>query len=233
MLSAFKEEVHQGQEDAVTKALRRARYEKPYQFCRKGNKEQTSFNVRVDEALSDAQLDLPRPGTSPALKRAYKSVKRGRHLIAERQKLIHIANHSELGWSMVAEYTADELADNSEDEKPLEKAERLAERKALKCRKKRVEPLSAKQSSRFTASVAEMTAGPSSYHVPLRWPTMPPPQLFRVPRPCLNLWRNGPHKVTLPKTAPSAAVDRRQWYPFSDVANDALGGVVESRCVER
>lgn len=49
-----------------------------------------------------------------------------------RQKMIR----SELGWSaVVKEYEADELADNSEDEK-IARAEKEAERKALK-RKKR------------------------------------------------------------------------------------------------
>ena len=37
-LLAFKEKVRQGQEDAATKALKRARHEKPYQFHGKGNK---------------------------------------------------------------------------------------------------------------------------------------------------------------------------------------------------
>ena len=53
-LSAFKEEVCQGQEEATTKAPKRARHEKPYQFRRKGNEEQASLNVRVDKALSKA-----------------------------------------------------------------------------------------------------------------------------------------------------------------------------------
>ena len=37
---------------------------------------------------------------------------------------------------MVAKYTTDELADNSDDEKQLEKAERVAEQKAVKRRKR-------------------------------------------------------------------------------------------------
>ena len=42
-------------------------------------------------------------------------------------------------WGVVVEYTADELADDSGDEKRLEKAERAAEHKAVKRRKKRGE----------------------------------------------------------------------------------------------
>ena len=83
-LSAFKDEVRQGQEEAATKALRRARHEKPYQYKRKGNEEQASFNARVDESLAEAQLELPGAGTSSALERAHKALERGRRLIAER-----------------------------------------------------------------------------------------------------------------------------------------------------
>ena len=52
-------------------------------------------------------------------------------MIAERQKLIHNADWSELGWSVVAEYNAEELAEDSKDEKRLEKAEQSVVRKAV------------------------------------------------------------------------------------------------------
>ena len=68
-------------------------------------------------------------------------------MIAERQKLIRIAERSELGWSVVAEYNADELADDSKDEKRLEKAELSSERKVAKQKIKRVEPAAVKRGS--------------------------------------------------------------------------------------
>ena len=63
-LSAFKDEVHQGQEEAATKAIKRARFEKPYQYKKKGKEEQASFNACVDEALAEVQLELPEAGTN-------------------------------------------------------------------------------------------------------------------------------------------------------------------------
>ena len=54
----------------------------------------------------------------------------GWQLIGERQKLIKIADCSELGWGVVAEYT-----DDSNDEKLLEMAEHTVECKALKSKK--------------------------------------------------------------------------------------------------
>ena len=73
----------------------------------------------MNDALDDT-------ADSPAIQRAKTAVEEGKHLLAERQKLIKIADRSANGWSVVAEYTAD----HSDDEKWLEKAEKAAERKA-------------------------------------------------------------------------------------------------------
>ena len=110
-----------------------------YAFKRKGNEEQAEFNAKVDETAAEAEAELMEAGTSaaPALQRALDAVRKGRQLMAERQKLIKIADRSEHGWGVVAEYTTDELAEGSDDEKRLEKAERAAEVKAAKRRKKR------------------------------------------------------------------------------------------------
>ncbi len=41
-------------------------------------------------------------------------------------------DRSKLGWGVVAKYTTDELAEDSDDEKRLENAKKVAEHKALK-----------------------------------------------------------------------------------------------------
>ena len=61
---------------------------------------------------------------SPAIQRARDALGKGTRLLADRQKLIKIADRSDNGWGVVAEYTADELAEDSDDEKRLEKAEK-------------------------------------------------------------------------------------------------------------
>ena len=147
-LSLFQDKVHQGQKQAATKAIKRTRFEKLHQYKRKGNKEQASFNMRVDKALAKVQLKLPEVGTTPALKCTHKALERGRRLIAERQKLIRIADCLELGWSVVSDYTADELADDSDDKRRLEKAERSAEKKVAKRKKKCADPPAGKQNPR-------------------------------------------------------------------------------------
>ena len=139
----FWDEVRKGQEDAASKALKRAKYEKPYIYRRKSNEEQSIFNSCLDETVAEAETELTAASSNTtlssttAIARARECLQRGWQLLAERQKLIRIADWLEHGWGVVVEYTADELADDSGDEKWFVKAERAAEHKAVKRKKKR------------------------------------------------------------------------------------------------
>ena len=112
---------------------RRARQEPRYAFKKKSHEEQSKVNESVDNAMREAEVELQSGGSSATLPSAsnIKSVleylKKGRAVIAERQKLIKIADRSELGWAVVNEHTADEFAENSDDEKRMEKVEKGAE----------------------------------------------------------------------------------------------------------
>ena len=53
-------------------------------------------------------------------------------MLSERQKLILLADKSEVGWKTVEEYAQHELADSETDGKKIRRAEERAE-KALKC----------------------------------------------------------------------------------------------------
>ena len=64
--------------------------------------------------------------SATSLERAKEALKEGMHLIYERQKLIKIADCSESGWLTAQEYETDEIADDSDDEKRIARAERQA-----------------------------------------------------------------------------------------------------------
>ena len=139
----FRSEVQRSQEDAAAKALKRVRHEKPYAWRKKGHEEQYSFNSRVKEAIGE---ELASSGlTDNSLEKAAKALEKGRELLGECQKLIKIADRSELGWGVVAEYTADELAEDSDDKKRLEKAERAAEQKAARRKRAKTATLPVKR----------------------------------------------------------------------------------------
>ena len=80
---------------------------------------------------------------SDALKqKSYEKVKvaleSGADLVSKRVKAIKLADKSEFGWTTVNEYLSDELASDSDDEKRIYRAERRAERKINKEKRRRV-----------------------------------------------------------------------------------------------
>ena len=103
-------------------------------FKKKGCEHQFVFNDKVDDHLQNAQKQLDKIATADdtskqALEQAKVELDRGKDEIRVRQKHIRIADRSD--WAVVAEYEADELADNSDDEKRLFRArkERDSKRK--------------------------------------------------------------------------------------------------------
>ncbi|XP_063395983.1 integrase/recombinase xerD homolog isoform X2 [Mytilus trossulus] len=77
---------------------------------------------------ADSILDGNNP-TPDTVCKAKEKLAEGISLMNYRQKLIRIADSSELGWRVVHEYETNPLADDSEDERKLYKAENIAERK--------------------------------------------------------------------------------------------------------
>ena len=144
------------------------------------------MNESIDEALLQAEIELEATtsysaSTQEKLKNVGGCIAKGRQLIADRQKLIKIADRSDLGWVVVEEYTADKLAADSDDEKRLDKAERSAERKAAKRRKHtdyrhrpnfghRQQPLQTWQ----TMSTAPVFLGPQAFPGSTPFPSIPP-----------------------------------------------------------
>ena len=234
-LVKFKTEVWQGQEDPAARALKRARYEKPYSFKQKGNEEQASFNSKVDESLAKAEAELAEahPSTAPSFNRALQALQKGRKLITGCQKLIKIVDRSEHGWGVVAEYTTDELAEDSDDEKRLEKAERVAEQKAAKRRKKRAGAATWKPHGlgQPGPSVSVTIGTPSLVVQSLSHPSLPKPSTLAVIRPlgrCFGCGEMGHPSAGCPKT-----LDSRKSYP--SVVNDNVCKYIDSNqhCIKQ
>ena len=96
-----------------------------------GNEAQFKFTKRLLDHIQEAQECMKRKNDEGNTGNGGRCGP-----FAQQTKMIKLADRSELGWSVVEEYEADELADNSEDEKKIARAEKEAERKAIK-RKKR------------------------------------------------------------------------------------------------
>ena len=137
-MQQMREDFAVGQEEAASKLARSSRRD-PYSFRRKGNENQYRFCEDVEERLETTSAAIARAERGAgreALARA--KAKEGMELLTHRKKLIKLADRSEVGWAVVEEYVDDDLADDSDDERRMEKAERAAERKvAAKRRKER------------------------------------------------------------------------------------------------
>ena len=96
-------------------------------FKKQGHEKQFLFNELVWEQFD--VIDSALKQTLPTVEKACAAIQKGECLIDIRQKNIKIADRSEHGWATVAEYEEDELADNSDDEKRLFRAEARAGRK--------------------------------------------------------------------------------------------------------
>ena len=123
-LANVKADVQQAQDEAATKAINRVRNDKPHHYKKKALVEQACFNAQVEESVQDAHDAFAAIVDSPAIQRAREALEKGARFLPDRQKLKKIADRSDNGWGVVAEYTADELAEDSDDEKHLEKAEK-------------------------------------------------------------------------------------------------------------
>ena len=95
---------------------------KTHTFKKKGCEAQFVFNDKVDDHVQAAKKQLDKitatdDSSQRALEHAKAELQQGEEEIRVRQKHIRIADRSD--WGVVAEYEADELADNSDDEKRL------------------------------------------------------------------------------------------------------------------
>ena len=130
----------------------------PIMYKQKGNEEQAVFIAKVEETIIEVELQLAKTRPSPAVEHARDALSRGKMLLLEREKLIKIADRSEFSWGVVAEYMAYELVEDSNDEKRLEKAEKAAEQKAVKQKRKHTVMSVKLQKPRFTTGPAPSAA---------------------------------------------------------------------------
>ena len=173
-----------------------------YQFRKKGNEVQFQFNSTVEESMNAARKEIKKvqPATTEekeAVKKATIHLDEGIRAIETRQKHIKVADRSEYGWVTVSVYEDDALADNSEDERRLEKAEREAER----ITKRRRGANAAKKRPREM----EPAAGGPSNKRESNAPTRQAPPKPRVIGPCYRCAEWGHLAATCPK---------RNTYPF-------------------
>ena len=108
--------------DAQVREIKKIKTDAPMRFKKKANEDQFRFNVKIQDAIEEAKA----AAQVNALDKVKDSLQKGENLLKERQKHILLADRSEYGWSTVQEYKKSEIADDSDDEKKMFKAEARA-----------------------------------------------------------------------------------------------------------
>ena len=126
--SKLREDMSASQEQATQEVIKTFKQQNEYSFRKKGNHIQYQFNAAVDASLQVAKklskLQPTNGQEQAALKRVSDSLEEGIAAISERQKKIKLADRLDYGWEMVATYKKNELAENSDNEKKIKKAEK-------------------------------------------------------------------------------------------------------------
>ncbi|XP_060556085.1 uncharacterized protein LOC132716766 [Ruditapes philippinarum] len=103
-----------------------------YQFRKRENEEKFKLNKKVLGSLAEARNELEDLVSSGSTKAeaATQKVIEGMDTLRYRQKIIKLADSSDLGWRVVKEYETHPLAEGSDDEKKMYRAQLQADRKA-------------------------------------------------------------------------------------------------------
>lgn len=230
-IASVQKEVIRSREETTETIEKRCKKERAYQFKQKGNRIQYEFNEDVLDKMESAETSIGRVADpsmkGPAkkeLKKAQQALEEGKGLLIVRQKHIKMADRSDHGWATVAEYQEDELASDSEDEKKMERAERSAERKLAKSRKRKADSVNRARLKKrdYYSSPREVLSTPPSSSV--RGRAAGPSGASRV-GPCYNCQEWGHLKKDCPKPRVAEPI---RWYPFNSSVT-----VTESRVKER
>ncbi|XP_066015647.1 serine/threonine-protein phosphatase 4 regulatory subunit 2-like [Pocillopora verrucosa] len=128
--------------ESQMKEIKRLKFNESHKFKKKANEDQFKFNQKLSETLDSAKS----AAKNLQLEKVKTSLEEGETLISERQKHILLADKSDYGWD---EYKKHSLADDSDDEKRIFKAESRARTfvNSLKKKKKSSAPAESTVSS--------------------------------------------------------------------------------------
>ena len=123
-LQDLKRSISEDQEDCVRSVVKKVKEDQSISWKKVGNEKQFKFNDSLETKFDSAIAAIDKK----KLDKAKQELQEGKKLLAERQKLIKLADRSECGWATVSAYLADDLADTPDDERRISKAEKSAKK---------------------------------------------------------------------------------------------------------
>ena len=127
--------------DSHLREIKKLKFAEPCWFKKKANEDQYRFNSKLTGVLDEAKSSC----STQNLDKVKESLEKGENLLAEKQKHILLVDKSNYGWMVIQEYKKNDLAEDSDDEKKIIRAEART----------RTKQNSQKAKSRMTASRRE------------------------------------------------------------------------------
>ena len=93
-----------------------------HEFKREGNKIRYNVNEDILQQVENAAKAIDRND----LEAAKDAIEGGKKILTKQQKLIRLADREDNGWEVVKHYLSDDLAEDSDDEKDINRARREA-----------------------------------------------------------------------------------------------------------
>ena len=214
-------------EDAAERALKRARKDRPLVFNKKGHEEQFNFNLQVQDNLTAATRRLDKLQASDKDKqiidKAKEELEEGAAALADRQKMIRLADTSENGWGAVAEYKGYDFADSQEDNTRMGSCDRSAGVKkrrmasAQRGSKKRFRQPHQSWGQNFMYPQM-LPPAPNNYPQPHFTPQPAPIRPRGMPGPCFQCGEMGHLRASCPKLQRPYPCNRNDYVWHADSA---------------
>ena len=91
-------------------------------FKKKSSRVQYELNTDIKDKIGEAKSEMVKK-TNEGVDKAYDILEEGISILSERNKFIEMANTSEHGWATIEEYIQRSVADDSDDDKRIRRAE--------------------------------------------------------------------------------------------------------------
>ena len=167
------------------KEIKKLKFDEPHGFKKRGNEDQYRFNLKLSDAIEEAKDAC----SARQFDKVHSSLEKGEKLLTERQKHILLADKSDFGWSLIREYKRNDLAEDSDDEKKIIRAEARAPR-LNKARRLKSRPTNRRDPTALTTVAAAASSQCSGKPIPIvqtRTPQAKPGSCFACNKP--GHWR--------------------------------------------
>ena len=177
---------HADTADSHLKGIKKRKFDEPHRFKKRGNEDQYQFNLKVSDTIEEAkdacsacQFDI-----------VHDSLEKGEKLLTQRQKHILLADKSDFGWWLIRKYKRNDLAEDSDDEKKIIRAEARARTQAKQSGRLKSRPTNRRDPTVLTTVAATASSQCSGKPIPIvqtRTPQAKPGSCFACNKP--RHWR--------------------------------------------